>query len=58
MKILHALEGIFATIGAITVIFALLALYTTTDYFEAGTMALLLGGMAGMILAAGCESHE
>ena len=58
MKILHTLERIFATIGAITVIFALLALYTTTDYFEAGTMALLLGGMAGMILAAGGESHE
>ena len=58
MKILHALEGIFATIGAITVIFALLALYTTADYYEVGVMALILGGMAGMILAAGGESHE
>lgn len=53
MKILHVLEGVFAVIGAITVTFALLALYTTADYYEVAVMALILGGMAGMILAAG-----
>lgn len=58
MKILHVLEGVFAVIGAITVTFALLALYTTADYYEVAVMALILGGMAGMILAARGESHE
>lgn len=53
MKILHVLEGFFAVIGTITVTFALLALDTTADYYEVGVMALILGGMAGMILATG-----
>lgn len=54
-KVLSCINIALCGIGAITTVFAILALATKMDYLEAGVIALALGSSIGLFIGMGVE---
>lgn len=58
IKLFCLIRSVLDVSGAIALVFILLMLCTSADYFEIGTMSLIIGSMVGMIFALKGGDHN